>query len=413
MQNYENNPDYKQYYSPQKPPKKSRTGLLVVLVVVSLLFSVLSWVINIPGKEEVEQTPVAEYPQPDAEPVAELDFSEPVRDPEPREEEFATESSAQGMENRPISDPNALSLQEIYEKVSPSTASIICTSRTGGSTGTGIVMSKDGYVITNFHVIEGAAEIEVLLHDDTTYGAELVGGDEISDIAVLKVDANDLTPAEFGDSNALRVGDVVVAIGDPLGVELRGTMTDGIVSAINRDLDISGRTMTLIQTNAALNSGNSGGPLINCYGQVIGINTMKMSNWAILSATVEGLGFAIPFAIARPIVDELIGQGYVSGRPAIGIRGETLSLRAQLFYRLPSGVVVTEVTEESDAYEQGMQVDDLIVAFDGISVSSLDGLALAKTDYEVGETVELTVFRDGAYYYVDVELVDQLSPDIY
>ena len=274
-------------------------------------------------------------------------------------------------------------------------------------------MSRDGYVITNFHVIENAHKIYALLDGNLSYEAELVGGDETTDIAVLKVEASNLVPAEFGDSDVLRVGDAVVAIGDPLGTELRGTMTDGIVSAINRDLNLSGRQMTLIQTNAALNSGNSGGPLINCYGQVIGINTMKMSNYSATSATVEGLGFAIPITSAKPVIDDLIAQGYVSGRPAIGIQGQTLDLRAQLFYRLPSGVMVTGILEESDAAQQGLDVDDIIVAFDGTPISSLEDLVRAKSDRLAGETVQLTIYRSGNYYHVDVVLVDQIRPEIY
>jgi serine protease Do len=322
-------------------------------------------------------------------------------------------NSPQSVENRPVDDAAALSLQEIYAKVFPSVASISCVHQNGTSTGTGIVMSADGYVITNFHVIEDAQQIYVLVGEDSQYVAELVGGDETTDIAVLKVDAADLIPAEFGDSDVLRVGDAVVAIGDPLGSELRGTMTDGIVSAINRDLNLSGRQMTLIQTNAALNSGNSGGPLINCYGQVIGINTMKMSNYSSTSSTVEGLGFAIPITAAEPIIDELIEKGYVSGRPAIGIQGQTLDLRAQFFYHMPSGVVITGILEESDAAQKGLEPDDIIVGFDNRPISSLEDLVAAKNDLVSGNTVTLTIFRGGKYYYVDVVLMDQISPEIY
>ena len=185
------------------------------------------------------------------------------------------------------------------------------------------------------------------------------------------------------------------------------------MSAINRDLNLSGRQMTLIQTNAALNSGNSGGPLINCYGQVIGINTMKMSNYSSTSSTVEGLGFAIPIAAAKPIIDELIEQGYVSGRPAIGIRGQNLDLRAYYFYHMPRGVVVTGILEDSDAAHKGLEVDDIIVAFNNDQIHSLDDLVAAKKDLVAGDSVRLTIYRGGSYYHVDVDLVDQISPEIY
>ena len=173
-------------------------------------------------------------------------------------------------------EEDALSLQDIYSTVIDSVVSISSMTSSGTSSGTGIIMSPDGYVITNHHVITGALVISVLTNDNQEYEAALVGSDEMSDLAVLKIDARGLQAAEFGDSSKLRVGDSVVAIGDPLGVQLRGTMTNGIISAINRDLTVGDRTMTLIQTNAALNNGNSGGPLINCYGQVIGINTVKL-----------------------------------------------------------------------------------------------------------------------------------------
>ncbi len=303
-------------------------------------------------------------------------------------------------------DGQGLSLQEIYKRVLPSVVSITAARRSGTASGTGIVMSGDGYIITNAHVIDSAVSIEVLTSDDRAFSAALVGSDETSDLAVLKVAAEGLTPAEFGDSDAMEVGDSVVAIGDPLGRELRGTMTNGIVSAINRNLVVNGRTMTLMQTNAALNNGNSGGPLVNAYGQVIGINTVKMSGYTTASATVEGLGFAIPIATAKPIVDELIAQGYVSGRPAIGISGRSLPAAVQSYYRLPSGVYIESVEPDSDACRKGIEVGDTITAIEGITVSTMDDLDLIKYQFEAGDTVNLTIYRAGEFYSVDVVLMD-------
>lgn len=298
-----------------------------------------------------------------------------------------------------------MSLQEIYKKVSPSVVSIISNGINSGATGTGIVMSEDGYVITNHHVVESAVAVQVLTADDIAYEANLVGSDETSDLAVLKIDVSGLTPAEFGDSDQLVVGDAVVAIGDPLGTQLRGTMTDGIISAINRDLTVNGRSMTLLQTNAALNSGNSGGPLINAYGQVIGINTMKMSSY-YSAASVEGLGFAIPIATAKPIIDELLAQGYVSGRPALGISGKSLPSSAMVYYRLPMGVYVESVAADSDAYAKGIQTGDIITAINGTPVSTSEELNLVKNEFKAGETVNLTVYRNEKYYEVSVVLMD-------
>ncbi len=302
---------------------------------------------------------------------------------------------------------DALSLQEIYEKCIDSVVSITATTSSGKSSGTGIVLSADGYLITNQHVIENAAVISVQIGDDRQLQAALVGSDEASDLAVLKVEADDLQPAEFGDSTKLRVGDSVVAIGDPLGVQLRGTMTSGIISAINRDLEVNDRTMTLIQTDAALNNGNSGGPLINCYGQVVGINTMKMRSY--YSSTAEGLGFAIPMSVAKPILEELMENGYVAGRPAIGISYDTLPLAFRIYYNLPEGVYVTSVYDGSDAKAKGIAAGDVITAANGTAVTSIDELNRIKNQFSAGDTITLTIYRGGQYADVDVTLIDQAT----
>ncbi len=305
----------------------------------------------------------------------------------------------------PTHGGGALSLREIYQKVYPSVVSITSTGRGGTSMGTGIVMSEDGYLITNEHVVEGAVAIEVLTSDDQTWMASLIGSDGTSDLAVLKVDAEGLTPAEFGNSDQLMVGDTVVAIGDPLGRKLRGSMTDGIVSAIDRDLVVNGRSMTLIQTNAALNNGNSGGPLINGYGQVVGVNTMKLSSY-YTSASIEGLGFAIPISSAKPIIDELIEHGYVTGRPALGISGGTLPSVLQAYYRIPDGVYVEAVDPASDAYAKGLREGDVIVAFAGEAVRDMDALNVVKNKYKAGDEVELSVYRNGEALSLRVVLGD-------
>ena len=300
---------------------------------------------------------------------------------------------------------NCLPLQEIYERNIPSVASILCQSRTGSSSGTGVVLTTDGYIVTNAHVVEGAASISVLLTDGRELYAQLVGSDAVSDLAVLRIDADHLIPAEFGDSSVLRVGDSVAAIGDPLGVNLRGTLTDGIVSAINRDVSIGGRTMTLIQTNAAINSGNSGGPLINCYGQVIGINTLKIGDTAS-TAGVEGIGFAIPSSTVEQIVNELMAQGYVSGRPSLGISGTALSSFYQSYFHLPSGYYIEEVAPGSPAQAVGIQPGDVLVQVEGVTVSTGEDVAAALYGYSVGETVTILISRSSHYYQVQLELIE-------
>ena len=306
-------------------------------------------------------------------------------------------------------EDGALSLQEIYRRCIGSVVSIVTVTPSGKASGTGIIMSEDGYVITNHHVIESAQAVSVLTSDNQEYAASVVGSDETSDLAVLKVEAEGLQAAEFGDSSVLQVGDSVAAIGDPLGTALRGTMTDGIISAINRDLTVNDRTMSLIQTNAALNNGNSGGPLINCYGQVIGINTMKMSNFYSLSTTVEGIGFAIPIDTAKPIIDELIEKGYVSGRPAIGIDGETLPATYRIYYRLPQGIYVTRVYRNSDAAAKGVSEGDIITAINETNVTSMEQLNRVKNQFTAGQTITLTIYRGGVSSDVEIILMDRAN----
>ena len=301
----------------------------------------------------------------------------------------------------------ALSLQEIYKKCIGSVVSITASAQSGKSSGTGIVLSADGYLITNHHVIENAQVIAVQTSDDRQFQASIIGSDEASDLAVLKVDATDLQPAEFGDSGKLAVGDRVVAIGDPLGAQLRGTMTSGIVSAINRDLEVNDRTMTLIQTDAALNNGNSGGPLINCYGQVIGINTMKLRSY--YSTTAEGLGFAIPMAVAKPILEELMENGYVAGRPAIGISYDALPLAFRIYYNLPEGVYISAVYDGSDAQAKGVAAGDIITAVNGTRVTSIDELNRVKNQFTAGDSITLTLYNGGSYRDVAVILIDQAT----
>ena len=293
-----------------------------------------------------------------------------------------------------------LSLQDIYDKVIHSVVSISCSN---GSTGTGVILSADGYIVTNCHVVEGAQSVQVLLTDGRQILAELVGKDGVSDLAVLRIAAQDLQPAQLGDSGILRVGDSVVAIGDPLGIALRGTMTDGIISAINRDIDVGGRSMNLIQTNAALNSGNSGGPLINRFGQVIGINTMKMGN-SLTSASVEGLGFAIPSTTVQQIVNQLILQGYVSGRPSLGITGQAVSSFDQLYYRLPQGLRITEVVEGSCAEKAGLIVGDIVLSIDDQQVTDEASLKTILYNYEPGDEIAVVIFRSGRRYAGDIVL---------
>ena len=310
----------------------------------------------------------------------------------------------------PSSVPNVmqeggLSLQEMYAKNIDSVVSILCTKNGGTSSGTGVILTSDGYLVTNCHVVENAVSVTVELSDQRSYQASLVGADAVSDLAVLRIEAENLTSAEFGNSEVLQIGDSVVAIGDPLGIELRGTYTNGIISGINRDIDVDGRTMTLIQTTAALNSGNSGGPLINCFGQVIGINTMKVGNFAS-NAGVEGLGFAIPSTTVKEIVDQLIEQGYVSGRPTLGISGESVSTFYQFYYHMPAGLFITELDPESSAAKAGMETGDILISVASKRITNMEDLNSVLYGHEVGDRVNVVIYRSGQRYTVDLTLTE-------
>ena len=294
----------------------------------------------------------------------------------------------------------ALTIQEIYQKVNPSTVTVLTGMDDGSAmVGTGVIFTEDGYVLTNAHVIAGGSECYVVLDTGEDYRARLLGLDEEKDLAVIKIDASGLPAAEFGDSDALSVGDPVYAIGNPLGVELRGTLTDGIVSAINRDVYVDGVTMTLIQTNAALNNGNSGGPLINVYGQVVGINTMKMGSSSTTS--VEGLGFAIPISSTAYMINDLIAYGEIHGEVVIGISVQTTPV---ILDSGETALRVVEVTPGGPGEEAGIQPEDLLLTADGEALSKSTDLLRVRRRHEAGETLTLTYERGGRRYTAEVIL---------
>ncbi len=300
---------------------------------------------------------------------------------------------------------DALSFQEIYQQNINSIVSVQSATSMGVSSGTGVIFSEDGYIITNAHVIDSAYEVEILLYDGDSYPALLVGSDSDSDLAVLKIDAKNLTPAIFGNSDDLAVGDVALAIGNPLGNELIGTMTSGIISAINRDVSVDGNTMVLLQTTAALNSGNSGGALINDQGQVIGITNMKMmSDYA----TIEGLGFAIPSVTVKAVVDDLIAYGHRVNQPTIGI---VVNSYPVILEDGSTGLTVIEVEAVSDALTQGLTPGDIIVEINGQSITSMDVVTAIKTDLNVGDTLTCKIWREDEYITIAFDLIDSYMLD--
>ena len=283
------------------------------------------------------------------------------------------------------------------------------------ATGTGVTITEDGYIVTNAHVIydteygAGLADsISVLLNDEKSYDAEVIGYDTDCDLAVLKIKATGLTAAEFGDSDELKLGESVIAIGNPLGFELMDTVTSGIVSGINREITINDKAMTLLQTDAAINSGNSGGPLINKYGQVIGINSSKMSA-SYSETSIEGIGFAIPSNEVAQIVDDIMEYGYVTGKPQLGISCQDVTETISKMYNLPIGVYITAVTDDSAADKAGLQSGDIIIKVDGEDITNYEELKAKKNEHKAGESLELTYVRSGNEDTVTVTLDEAVA----
>lgn len=275
---------------------------------------------------------------------------------------------------------------------------------TSEAQGSGIILSADGYIVTNNHVVENASSVTVQLNTGSEYTAEIIGTDEQTDLAVIKITPQEeLTVAVLGDSTQVEVGETAIAIGNPMGLEFFGSVTQGIVSAVNRTVTVDNRTMNLIQTDAAINSGNSGGALINSKGEVIGINTVKVS-----TSGVEGMGFAIPISDAKPIISDLLEYGYVKGRPVIGVSTRDITEYMTMQYGWPQGAQIMSVTSEN-ARNAGLQQGDIIVKIDGQEVKSGSDLTEYKDTKSPGDTVSLEVYKyaTGSTETVSVVLSEQ------
>lgn len=386
-------------------PKAKRTGLskrdkTAVLVIVSLLIVGLLAALVTSFSEDISYAGPLTPPEPDIEEVfnpnleavEDSDFGPSYIERYADPLDFSLTLSASGTA--------ALSYQEIYDKMIPSVVSILVYDDEGGACATGIVLSEDGCILTNQHVVAGAEEAEVITHDGTVYDALLVGDDENTDLALLKIDAEGLVPAQFALSSEIHVGDECFAIGNPMGMEYTGTFSNGIVSAINRTIDMEGYTMTLLQTTAALNVGNSGGPLINSYGQVIGVVNMKLID---PENGIEGMGFAIPSTVAKRITDTLALEGEVE-HPVMGITCYTASAGDHEGSEV-DGLFVVTVAGNSDAAAAGLAEGDIITHMEGVPVHSVDDVNL--TGHRVGDEISITVYRDGASFDLTFQLVEQ------
>ncbi len=271
-------------------------------------------------------------------------------------------------------------------------------------TGSGVIISTDGYIVTNDHVVSGADSITVTMPGGEEVPAKLVGTDAQTDLALLKIEKTGLTAAPLGDSDALQVGETVVAIGNPLGTELAGTVTSGIISAKNREVTSdTGYTFHLLQTDAAINPGNSGGALVNSKGELIGINNMKEVS-AGMNISAEGIGFAIPINSAKPIIEQLRASGSIP-RPmlGVGIRSIITTEEAQM-YNIPEGVLLADVTENGPAAKAGIRAQDILTELDGKKAASMADLREIMANHKVGDTIKVTYWREGKTTTVDVTL---------
>lgn len=378
------------HHTPQPPKKHSRKGLWIFLAVMAVLVMAAVAAALIAGPED-GGTADDDH---DASSIVDIfDKDIPTIDRvegDPELRFFCT--AAEG---------EALTAQEVYAAVNPSVVMVaVAIDEEKASIGTGVILTEDGYVVTNAHVIAGGLSAWVALDTGEVLDAELVGFDSNEDLALLKlVDGQGLPAAQLGDSDACVVGDQVYAIGNPLGVELRGTLTNGLISAIDRQVTMEGRVMTMLQTTAALNNGNSGGPLINDQGQVIGINTMKMSGGKTATATVEGLGFAVPTRRVVAVINDIMATGAFHGIPSLGIYvGQ--EMQADGAYQL----VIYDVTEDYGAAEAGLLPGDVILAADGTEVHETWELLDLRGRHIVGESMVLTVQRGDQVFDADVTL---------
>ena len=302
-----------------------------------------------------------------------------------------------------------LTMPEVYAANVNSVVSINVSTTTNvfgrttesAASGSGFFITKDGYILTNYHVIEGASTVKVTAYDGTTYDAAVIGGDEDYDIAVIKVEGTNFQPVVIGKSGSVQIGETVAAVGNPLG-ELTFSMSQGIVSCVNRAINVDGKPFNMIQVDCSINPGNSGGPLFNSYGEVIGIVSAKYSSYS--NTTVEGIGFAIPIDDVLAMVKDIMTNGYVTNKAYIGITPQTMNAQiAQQFrYDVTQGVFVCSVEPGSAAEKAGLQMGDVITKIDDKTITSYEDLVAAKKSYSAGDTATFTIYREGQTQTVEL-----------
>ena len=384
----------KRQESPLPAKRKKRKGLWIFMgcLCVALVLAVAAFVLSRAQNRAHDRDRFEEY------------YGEIFEELEPKEVTIPTWPTGRGVELTVLREHGEpLTAQEIYRLVNPSVVQVMVEVGNKMSLGTGVIFTEDGYILTNYHVVEGGSDCYIALDTGKSYQASYVAGDPVSDLVVLKVDGRGLPAAEFGESDLLTVGDKVYAIGNPLGYELWGTMTDGIVSAVDRDVQVDGRTMTLIQTNAALNSGNSGGPLINEYGQVVGLNVIKMSSSYV---SIEGLGFAIPSATMDRVVDDLLTTGEPQPQPVLGL---SVRLEATQLSDRSQGLEVVEITPGGAADRAGVQVGDYVLSAAGYPLETSEDLLWVRRQKRLGDELDMTLWRDGEIVEVTLSLQESME----
>ena len=329
----------------------------------------------------------------------------------------ASTSNGDSISGSPVATSDGLTPGQVYAQNVDSVVTISCTIQSrvygqvaqGTSSGSGFIITSDGYVVTNHHVVENATAIKVIAHDGTEYSATVKGSDANNDVAVLKVDAEDLPPVTLGSSNDLVIGDMVVAIGNPLGT-LSATQTVGYVSGTNREVTTDNTIINMIQTDAVINPGNSGGPLFNMRGEVVGITTAKYSGTTISGASIEGIGFAIPIDDVLGIIGDLQNLGYVTGA-YLGVTVQDVDSEAASRYGLPSGAYVASVVDGGAADRAGVQPKDIITGIGDIQVTSMTSLTRALRSFKAGDTTTITVVRSGQTLTLTITL-DERPQDL-
>ncbi|HEX3026824.1 MAG TPA: trypsin-like peptidase domain-containing protein [Clostridia bacterium] len=304
------------------------------------------------------------------------------------------------LNKKPTGKDIRMATEEVAKKICPSVVGIIQykEGKIGESgEGSGIIMNSGGYIITNYHVIEDASRLMVVDWNKKEYSAKVVGSDSRTDLAVVKISGAGFTYAQFGNSDQCQVGEQVVAVGNPSGLKLAGSVTQGIISALNRNVDVGNGPMNLIQTDAAINPGNSGGALVNMYGQVIGINSAKISHEGY-----EGIGFSIPVNTAKPVIDSILKYGYVKGRVKFGFDCREIDQVTADLNQVPEGIYIDYVEKNSGAQKSGVKADDIVTAIDGVKIKSSETLITERDKHKPGDVITLGIYRRKLQKYLTI-----------